>query len=289
MPRRVVLLVNPEKSDAAHAAAEVRTLIQQHGTLLGELPATNDPLPPALRNADLYVVFGGDGTLLGQSRRCAAPGSAMVGVNMGRVGFLTAFDVPGIRAQAATLFGDAPLPIKEYNLLRVEVVSKGDTNPRFSTVALNDAVITAGPPYRLITLSLWLDGKPGPTIRGDGFIVASPVGSTAYNLSAGGPVLDPAVDAFAITPIAPQSLSFRPIVVSGSTTIEVRAEKTNTSTAGHGTTIMLDGQIQAPLHTGDRVIIRKHNHGVRFVINERSDWWSRLITRLNWAQNPRMS
>ena len=288
MGRRTLLLVNSSKPQAAKAAAEVRELVKLHGTLVGEAPAESGVLPDQFKDADLYVVFGGDGTLLAQSRRCANPRSAMLGVNMGRLGFLTAFDLPAIRAHAHELFGDAPLRTHEYNLLKVEVFGRGDLDPRFSTVALNDAVIVAGPPYRLITLTLSLNGKLGPTIRGDGLIVASPVGSTAYNLSAGGPALDPTVDAFAITPIAPQSLSFRPVVVSGHARIEVVAEKVNAGAGGIGTTLSLDGQVQAPLKAGDRIVITRNDHGVRFVLNEDSDWWSRLISRLQWAASPRM-
>ncbi len=288
MPRRTLLLYNTSKPQAVKAAAEVRALVQHHGTLLGELPAESGLLPERFKDADLYVVFGGDGTLLGQVRRCASPSSAMLGVNMGKLGFLTAFDLPAIRANAHALFGDAPLPTEEYNLLKVEVFGRGDAEPRFSTVALNDAVIVAGPPYRLITLAIYLNGELGPTIRGDGLIISSPVGSTAYNLSAGGPALDPSVDAFAITPIAPQSLSFRPVVVNGNARIEVVAEKVNAGTAGLGSTLSLDGQVQAPLKAGDRIVITRNSHGVRFVLNAQSDWWSRLISRLQWASAPRM-
>ncbi|MFO0833246.1 MAG: NAD(+)/NADH kinase [Phycisphaerales bacterium] len=289
MGRRVLLLVNPSKPAAAKAAAEVRELVKLHGTLVGEEHAESGLLPAEFRRADLYVVFGGDGTLLAQSRRCAGPGNAMLGVNMGKVGFLAAFDMPAMRARAHELFGATPLPINEYNLLKVEVFGRGDEHPRFSTVALNDAVIVAGPPYRLITLTIYLNGEAGPTIRGDGLIVSSPVGSTAYNLSAGGPAVDPSVDAMAITPIAPQSLSFRPVVVSGSARIEITADKVNADAGGMGTTLSLDGQVQAPLKAGDRIVITRNEHGVRFVLNDASDWWSRLISRLQWAAAPKMS
>lgn len=289
MGRRTLLLVNPSKPHATKAAAEVRELVKLHGTLVGEEHAESGLLPEQFRGADLYVVFGGDGTLLAQSRRCAGPSNAMLGVNMGKVGFLAAFDMPTIRARAPELFGESPLRINEYNLLKVEVFGRGDAEPRFSTVALNDAVIVAGPPYRLITLTIALNGRVGPTIRGDGLIVSSPVGSTAYNLSAGGPAVDPSVDAFTITPIAPQSLSFRPVVVSGDSRIEIVAEKVNAGPAGLGSTLSLDGQVQAPLKAGDRIVITRNSHGVRFVLNEDSDWWSRLISRLQWAAAPKMS
>jgi NAD+ kinase len=290
MPRRTLLLVNPDKPAASSAASEIRRIVKQHGTLLGEVPADSTPLSREHQGAELFVVMGGDGTLLSQARRCASPTSAMLGVNLGRLGFLAAFDVATVLTHGAQLFGEAPLAIHEYNLLSVRVEdSKGAV--RFASVALNDAVITAGPPYRLITLSLSVDGREGPTIRGDGLIVASPVGSTAYNLSAGGPVISPTVNAFTITPIAAQSLSFRPVVVDGNSSIRIVAKRTNAPTAGElgGTTLVLDGQIQTAIRPGDVITITKHEHGVRFVQNDESDWWQRLITRLHWAATPRMS
>jgi NAD+ kinase len=289
MGRKTVLLYNATKPEATQATSELRDLVRRYGSFLGEAPAESSPLPAEFKSAELYVVLGGDGTLLSQARRCAGPRSAMLGVNMGRLGFLASFDLKTVRSNAQDLFGLVPLRTREYILLTVEVYGKGDKEPRFFTNALNDAVITAGPPYRLITLSISMDRQEGPTIRGDGLIVCSPVGSTAYNLSAGGPALDPTLDAFCITPIAPQSLSFRPVVVNGASEIEIGVVKPNSSENGHGTTLVLDGQIQAPLKAGDRIVIRKHDHGIRFVVNEKNEWWTRLMSRLQWATPPKLN
>jgi NAD+ kinase len=127
-------------------------------------------------------------------------------------------------------------------------------------------------------------------VRGDGLIISSPIGSTAYNLSAGGPILAPELDGFAITPIAAQSLSFRPVVVSGSSTIRVAAVRINRSEdakgGSAGTTLVLDGQIEHAICSGDRVEVSKHDHGVRFVMNPASDWWARLMGKFQWAASP---
>ncbi len=155
-------------------------------------------------------------------------------------------------------------------------------------MAINDAAITAGPPFRLISLSLSIDGQRGPSLVGDGLIVSTALGSTAYNLSAGGPILSPRVDAFAVTPIAAHSLSFRPVVVSGDSRIEIRVERANADDS-HGTTLVLDGQSTTRLEAGDRIVVLRHALGVRLVQNTRSDYWARLISKLNWATTPRLN
>jgi len=296
MGRSALLLVNPQKPAAATAAAEVRQLIEKYGRLLGEHPADNSPLPDRSEKADIIVVFGGDGTLLSQARRCVAwgaSGAAMLGVNMGRLGFLAEFDMTALRSQAADIFGRGRLLTQEFGMLGVEVFGAKEKKARFSGMAMNEALITAGPPYRLITLSLSIDGLAGPTISGDGVIISSPLGSTAYNLSAGGPILAPAVDGFAITPIAAHSLSVRPVVVPGSSRIEVKAVRVNEelefSNPRLGTTLVLDGQVQVPIGAGDRVVISRHEHSIRFVKNPTSDYWSRLIGKLNWAVAPKLN
>lgn len=293
MNRSVALIVNPEKP--AQALREVREIVQAHGRLVGECVASKDSSQQsdvAMPPADVIVVVGGDGTLLSQARRFANPSTALLGVNMGRLGFLANFDVAALRTHAgAVLGGQAPLDTREYNLLRVRVFGKGQSQARFDSLALNDAVVTAGPPYRLITLALSIDGREGPTVRGDGLIVSSPLGSTAYNLSAGGPILAPETDGFAITPIAAQSLSFRPVVVPGASVIRVAAQRINRGedSQGPGTTLVLDGQIETPIATGDRIEVSKHTHGVRFVMNPSSDWWSRLMGKFGWAASPAVS
>lgn len=287
MPRPVLLLVNAEKPDARAAAVEVRALIERHGRLVASLDATNAPLPPEAREARLVVVIGGDGTFLSQRRRCAGLDAALLGVNAGRLGFMTEFDSASVRAQAPALFGDAPLSVQEFPLLRAAVYPSGSTSSRFEGSALNEAVITAGPPYGMIQLSLSIDGHDGPTVSGDGLIVSTPAGSTAYNLSAGGPIIQPGAGAVVITPIAPHTLSFRPIVVAQTSRIEVLAIRVNEAGPADGTTLLLDGQDRLLLRTGDRVALSAGG-SARVVRNAQSDYWSRLTGKLGWAARPRM-
>jgi NAD+ kinase len=283
--RKVALIVNPKKPPAA--ADEVRGLIVRHGVLTAELPAEAGPLPPGARDADLIVVMGGDGTLLSQARRCVGLDTPLLGVNLGRLGFLAEFDLPAIREQAPHVFGPGELPTESYGFMDVAVQTTRAKSPSFRGLAMNDAVVTAGPPYRMISVAISIDAVPGPSMAGDGVVVCTALGSTAYNMSAGGPILSPSVDAFAITPIAAHSLSFRPVVVPASSRVEITVAKANQSGEGQGTTLVLDGQNSTTIRTGDRITISRDARRVRLVKNTRSDYWSRLIGKLHWASTPR--
>lgn len=296
MSRRVLLLVNRTKPDASSATTELRALIARHGACVAELEA--EPGAPALTSrggADLIVVLGGDGTLISQARRCADLGVPILGVNVGRLGFLAEYDLPSLREQAPYIFGDDPLPTRELHMLRAEVLGRDGVTRRFSNVALNECVVTAGPPYRMISLAISIDGTEGPSVTGDGLIVSTPTGSTAYNVSAGGPILHPEMDAHVITPIAAHSLAFRPVVVPARSRIEIEMLRVNrlAGSAGGdqamaGTALTLDGQISAALLEGDRIVISRDPRPVPFVRNPLGSYWATLIDKLHWAAVPRV-
>lgn len=292
MSRRVIVLVNMSKPEASAAAQEIRALVERHGSLVAELPAVDEVLPPGLaQRADLAVVLGGDGTLLSQARRFVGTGLPLLGVNVGKVGFTTEFGLGAVKLHARELFGESPLMTRRVGLLRVVVESRGTPEPSFEGCALNDAVITAGPPYRLVSLSIRIDQAPGPVMNGDGLVISSPTGSTAYNLSAGGPIVEPTVAAMVITPICAQSLAFRPIVVPASSRIQAELLRVNDGDGGTpgtgGTTLVLDGQMHRRLMKGDRVTVTTLSEGVDFVVNPESGFWSRLMGKMHWAATPR--
>jgi NAD+ kinase len=304
MARSVLLLINRTKPDVVAALDEIRTLITRtgKGSIVGELDADASALPPqAAKTANVVVVLGGDGTLMAQARRCVVAGVdlPLLGVNLGKLGFMAEFDLPSLRAQAAKLFGQAPLLVQDRPMLRAIVRRDGlEQDVLARSLALNDAVVTAGPPYRMITLGIRIDGHAGPTVTGDGLIVASPIGSTAYNASAGGPIVSPEVAAITITAIAPHTLSFRPVVVGLDSTIELDILQANDETdhtdgplaelgnGGGGTALVLDGQVPTRLRTGDVVVIRRHDRFVRFVRNSAGNYWATLINKMKWASPP---
>jgi len=284
MPRSVVLIVNHRKPRATEALAEIRALIELHGELAAELEADkNEPVPTNV-GVDLVIALGGDGTILSAAGRCLQLGCPLLGVNMGKVGFMAGYELESFRASAAELLGDGELTTHRVRALHADVVGS-DGTPRCSAVALNEFVVTAGPPYRMITLDVRVDQAPGPSVSGDGLIVSTPLGSTAYNVSAGGPIIAPGVDASILTPIAAHSLSFRPIVVPSASEIEITIKSVN-AFEDAGTTLMVDGQVHDRLHEGDVMRVRAGEEIVEFVTDPSVSYWQTLIGKMHWASAP---
>lgn len=254
--------------------------------------ATGHAYDLARADVDVILVLGGDGTLLSVARRLQGRQVPIMGVNYGRLGFLASFQPDEVQK----LFGelvDGKLPVSSRQMLDVSVVpadadcdlmdqERVEATRRFNVLALNDAVVTAGPPFHMIELAVGVDGEFGVRVHGDGLIVCTPSGSTAYNVSAGGPILNPPVQAFCITPIAPHSLSFRPVIVPSNTRVMLRAEHVN-----RGTTLVCDGQDCTRLKKGDRVLIRRADRDLRLVENPHSRRWRALAEKLHWARTPR--
>jgi NAD+ kinase len=245
-------------------------------------------------DVDALLVFGGDGTLLATARRLAGRQVPMLGVNFGRLGFLASF-TPEQFKQHFDAFTQSRLPISPRQVIEASILDgnapcrytdRADVaaKRRWSSTALNDAVITAGAPFRMIEMMLGTDNDPGVRCFGDGVIVATPSGSTAYNVAAGGPLISPGVEAVCITPLAPQSLSFRPVVMPSSVTVIISAVRVN-----RGTTLFCDGQASAGVKTGDRVIVQRYPKDVLLVENPSAREWNVLGEKLNWAASPRFN
>ena len=215
-----------------------------------------------------------------------------MGVNFGRLGFLASFSPENFKNALGDLVA-GKLPTTSRMMLEASIIagdSKCDPHDcdavnaarRWHATALNDAVITAGPPFHMIELELHADGDGGVRFVGDGVIIATPSGSTAYNLSAGGPIVDPGVEAFCVTPICPHTLSFRPVIVSSRNTITIMVARVNA-----GTTLFCDGQDTAKLALGEKVIVQRSPNDVRLIENPKTLQWRNLADKLNWAAAPR--
>jgi NAD+ kinase len=274
---KALLIVNREKPEAGRTADAIRAEIARHAELL-ELSASEEPLAPAVA-FDIAVVVGGDGTLIAQTRRLLDHGKPIVGVNAGRLGFLAEFDATDLEKHAALVFGATP-PLRERMLLAVTVERAAGGSE--TGTAINDAVITAGSPHRMIEMSLKVDADDaGVDMIGDGVIIATPTGSTAYSASAGGPIVHPDVAGVTITPICAQSLAFRPVVVRSSDDIALVMRRVN-----EGTCVVLDGQRHIALGRGDTVRMHEHGRRALFVANPSNRYWDALRAKMKWAAPP---
>ncbi len=226
--------------------------------------------------ADLFLVLGGDGTLLAASREAAVRGIPILPINMGSLGFLTNFTVEELYpALEATLFGQ--YAIEERVLLLVERINKEQvlTQQR----VLNDAVVHKGTLARMIELELHIDGGFVCRYRADGLIVATPTGSTAYSMSAGGPIVHPAVASILITPICPHTLSDRPVVVSDTAKIELRLSESSDSVF-----LTLDGQTGSPTQMGDRIRITRAAERLKLIHPPNKTYFEILRNKLKWGE-----
>jgi NAD+ kinase len=225
--------------------------------------------------ADLLVVLGGDGTLLSVARDAGNRSVPILGVNLGTLGFLAEVapdELPD--ALSHILAGD----FRTVRRLRFEVRAERNGALLLEALALNDAVITRGETSRMIDIETCTDGLPMATYRGDGLIAATPTGSTAYSLSAGGPILLPEIDAFVITPICPHTLTQRPVVLPRSSRVEMRVLPRE----GIGE-LHVDGRASCPLEYGDRVLVSCSDHPARFVISPLRTRFDVLRAKLYWG------
>lgn len=231
----------------------------------------------ASRLLDFVIVLGGDGTLLSAARVTAAIDVPILGVNLGSLGFLTEVPLQSLYPMLeAILHGRAA--VEHRSLMQVELL-RGD-HVRGSYLVFNDAVVNKTALARLNTYDLYIDKVFVSSYRADGMIVATPTGSTAYSLSAGGPVLMPTVKALVITPVAPHSLTHRPLVVPDSVEIEVllRSEE-------EVAYLSLDGQPGFDLRDGDRVRCRRSEHQVN-LFRTGADFFHVLRTKMKWGERP---
>ncbi len=232
-----------------------------------------------LRGTDFAVVFGGDGSLIAAARHLSRSGVPVVGVNVGKLGYLAEFSVEELKGFFSRMRrGD--VPIERRMMLLCRVFRRG--KERFSSTAANDVFITAGEPFRMIELKMSVDGQYLGECVSDGLVVSTPTGSTAYSLSAGGPVLSQKMQAMVITPICPHSLSFRPIVVKADSVIEVRGVRLN-----EGTTVSIDGQVSIKLDIDDVVQVEREGTDFLVVNNPLRSEWDTLAAKLGWAEKPK--
>jgi len=222
---------------------------------------------------DAVAVLGGDGTLLYAARLVGATGVPILGINLGSLGFLAEVKPEDIRPAFEALLAGA-CQVQERMLLDVEMQDGGRS---WRALALNEATIYKGAPAHMIELEILVDSEVVTVTRADGLIIATPTGSTAYSLSAGGPILFPTLEALIITPICPHTLTNRPVVVPDSVVIEVRLRR------GENVRLTVDGQVDAPITEGRPVVIRKAASSLRLLHPAGSAFFRLLREKLKWG------
>ena len=232
-----------------------------------------------LKEADFAVVFGGDGTILSAARELSETDVPVIGVNVGKLGFLAEFSADELKQLFDRIITDKTL-IEKRMILACSI----DSGPseKFSSTAINDVVIAAGAPFSMIELKVTVQGHSVAGCTSDGIIISTPTGSTAYNLSAGGPILSADLSAIVITPLCPHSLSFRPIVINADSIVEIQPVRVN-----EGTTINLDGQVSHKLAVGNVIKIQRHHGSFLVVNNPVRTQWDTLASKLSWAEKPK--
>ncbi len=227
------------------------------------------------RSADLAIVVGGDGTMLAAARNLAHHKVPLAGINQGRLGFMTDIALSEMSESVGAIL-EGRHTVEERALIEAEILRGGRTLMR--TVALNEAVVTKGSQARLIEFKLTIDGEYVYRLRADGVIVATPTGSTAYALSAQGPILQPTVRAFALVPLNPHVLSARPVSVSDASVIEITLIHALDARAH------FDGFALTDLQEGDRLILKRSADSIRFVHPPGYSYFTMLREKLRWSK-----
>jgi NAD+ kinase len=228
---------------------------------------------------DLAIVLGGDGTMLSIARRLAPAEVPLIGVNLGRLGFLT--DIPLSRMEPAVIeMLDGHYAEERRSLIAARIERAGAAGHVEHALGLNDVVVNRGALGSLIEYAIEIDGRFLFAMRADGVIVATPTGSTAYALSAGGPILAPEVPAFALVPVAPHALTHRPIAVPDTASIAITVQH------GRDASVHCDGQAHFELGEGDRVVLERAPYRARFLHPSGYDYFAMLRQKLHWSETP---
>ncbi|MBY0587991.1 NAD(+)/NADH kinase [bacterium] len=270
---RFLILGNGEKPHVPAQAERLRKEIEAAGATVEKLDLTGE-ISVEGHHAELAIVLGGDGAILRAAHQMGKSQVPVLGINLGRLGFL---------AEIGSAEIDGALPILlagkydvSTHVMMECTVRSGRTSETFPV--LNEVVISAGPPFRITGVELDIDGEKVATFFGDGLILSTPIGSTAHNLAAGGPILRQTLPAIAITPICPHSLTFRPLVESAERTFTLRCPNPS-----QGATLIIDGFLQFPMLPIDDVHVRRREIDFKLARIPGKSYYRTLTTKLAWG------
>ncbi len=283
--KRIFLLQNPAKAQCREIAAELLEWLGQRSEIAGDNVHSESVDPVRLQGADYIVVLGGDGTILSTVRGLGKNQVPIIGVNMGKLGFLAEFTVEQLKTNFEKITSESSF-IRRRVMLECRI--RGSHRPDHVSTIVNELAVIAGPPFRMIEVSVRIGGEHLALCAGDGLIISTPTGSTAYNLSAGGPILAATLQAAVITPLAAHSLSFRPIVVNldKPITVQCRDNHYRQKVREGAAVVAIDGQESIALRNEDEVIITPAEACFQLVHNPMESQWHLLNTKLNWGTMP---
>ena len=273
--KQIALSISADRDNAVECAGEVLRLAQLAGVsvkLLDEVPGLQSSPGATLEHSEMIITIGGDGTLLRGVRLAVPLEVPILGINTGRLGFLTEIETTGDIVQQVRRVLRGEFAVEERVALQVSVNGVG------SHFALNDVVVRRGAQARMAPFGLSLDGERIAHIPSDGIVVATPTGSTAYFLSAGGPIIAPAVEAFGVASLLPHTLFARPLIVPTSSTIEITCD----SEIVHAN-LETDGTFVSDLSSGDLVTVVRAPRPVKFARTGDHAFFARLEEKLQWG------
>jgi len=274
--RRIIILGNKDKKSVLEALGKVESWLSKRAEVVVdlEMEAVVDA-----REVDFALVLGGDGSMLRAARRVGVAGVPLLGVNVGKFGFLTETSADRFQPVLSDVLAGR-YELAERMMLRCVLERDGDTV--LDTVGLNDAVVSRTALSRLITIEFRVDGELVTTYRADGLIIATPVGSTAHSLASGGPIVHPELNALMVTPICPHTLSNRPLVLPPEAEIALSAPEFSERPA-----LTVDGQVSQTLKKTDLVRVRRSEFPLRLIRTGRMTFFETLCNKLDWRGQPR--
>ncbi|HEY5658629.1 MAG TPA: NAD(+)/NADH kinase [Myxococcota bacterium] len=282
--RLVGIFAKPEQAEVGALVGELENWLEKRGVaVISETERVSWPEEPETARGDpaaqmdLAIVLGGDGTLLAVARALGRRPIPLLGVNLGTLGYLADTASDELYAALEQVLADG-FAVESRMRLEVEVARDGAGLGRY--LALNEAVIVRNAVSRLIDLETFADGMVVTTYHADGLIVATPTGSTAYSLSAGGPLLEPELEAILLTPISPHTLTHRPLVLPETCELEIRVQDAR----GGEVRLTVDGQVGCALKQGDRVCVRRSEFPVRMLVPPGRNRFEVMRTKLRWGE-----
>lgn len=290
--KNIALITNFNIYDKANAALLVAEELVKHGAQVLLASINKDrifrmhknkreyvyvPLEELYKEADAIIVLGGDGSLLEAARRAAPQGKPLLGINMGRIGFMSELEITDLQKLKHLFSGEYRLDSRAMMHVCVKTANGGT---RAETFALNDAVISNGSVARIIDLELYEGGEKVTAYRADGVIVSTPTGSTAYSMSAGGPIIDPMLGCFCVTPICSHALNARPVVFRDDVSLEIK----NVCQREKMLYLTVDGRVNFEIYRGDSVVVTRSPIKATFIRFEKSGFYNRLKKKMNTYQ-----